>query len=633
MQFRARRANWAFLSSALFYSLLSYAALLLFSLNFQPISTTVDASWVFAMNYYAHGPELFGKDLVFTYGPLAYLAVPENVGKNLAVAAAVHVALWCVLLYLLQAIGEGRHKASGILILVALIFSNRLYFNYWDYLLVFVAVLSLVLLIRKPGDLFPLGILALVAGLEFLVKFSGFILIALLLAIYAASRLRVVKQTSRGERVMLLLAILAGPIAYFAYNPSLSGLIGYLRGSLNIAAGYSAVMSTVAEPALLRNAAVLCFSLAILTGFFVYKRLVTVTGAAMVLLFTWMAFKHGYTRGGPSHAAIFFGLMTVAPAFLASQISWTRSRRVLPASVCVCLMGVSLFFEGQVLPVWNLSWWAPAYNLRQTAHLFRWNQMSAMLAAMSDESFKDSLISQYSAALGHSRVLFFPWDVSYASRGDFHAVPFYTTQAYSAYTHYLDQQSADHITRASPPIDYVLLEWKSADTRNPFVDVPVTWNALFSGFEPVPYPGEALLLKPRLPPLPIRFQQIATSTCRSEEWIAVPDRATPVAMSLEMRPKLTGNVLTFLYQMGPVNLEVRTRNGLMVLFRVPPDTVSFPFPINYLPLNIPLLHTLWRENRTLDPIIAFRLVGPGVPYFNCGAIRFYDVLGTSVRVG
>ena len=606
---------------------------LLFSLNFQPVSPGLDASWVFAMNYYAHGPELFGKDLVFTYGPLAYLAVPENVGSNLITAAAVHVVVWCVLLYLLLKIGEGSHRASAVLFLTALICSNRLYFLYWDYLLVIIVMLAIILLMKRPGNLFVLGILATMTGIEFLIKFSGFILIALLLAIYVASRLSVVKQTGAGERTLLSLAVLAGPVGYLIYNPSISGLTGYIRGSWNIASGYSASMSLDAEKLLLWNAAILCVALASFTGFSLWKGWITVAGAAMVTVTAWVAFKHGYVRGGAAHAGIFFCLMIMAGAFLVTQIEWARSRLAPFLVPFICFVGFSLYCAGGVFPVWNVSWWAPSYNLRQTAHLFAWRKMTVMLEAMSDKAFKNSVVNEYSSQLGQSRVLFFPWDSSYGSRGSFHSVPIYTTQAYSAYTHYLDDKVAEHITGASPPIDYVLLEWKDVDTRNPFVDVPATWNALFGGFEPVAQPGEALLLKPRSPTLPITFQEIGPAACRFNDWIDVPTRSTPVAVSLDLPVTLLGKTVTMLYHLEPISMEVRTKYGVTVLFRFLPDTASFPFPINYLPLNIPLLHQLWRENRIVDPIVAFRFVGPGVPFFDCGGIRFYDVLGTAVRVG
>lgn len=103
--------------SVAFYLLLGYAGLLLFSVNYTAVVPGLDSSWVFALNHFAHGPELFGRDLVFTYGPLGFLAVPQNIGSNLVLAAAVHIGVWCLLLYLLLLLWEAGSRAGALFFL------------------------------------------------------------------------------------------------------------------------------------------------------------------------------------------------------------------------------------------------------------------------------------------------------------------------------------------------------------------------------------------------------------------------------------------------------------------------------------------------------------------------------------
>lgn len=103
--------------SVAFYLLLGYAGLLLFSVNYTAVVPGLDSSWVFALNHFAHGPELFGRDLVFTYGPLGFLAVPQNIGSNLVLAAAVHIGVWCLLVYLLLLFWEAGSRAGALFFL------------------------------------------------------------------------------------------------------------------------------------------------------------------------------------------------------------------------------------------------------------------------------------------------------------------------------------------------------------------------------------------------------------------------------------------------------------------------------------------------------------------------------------
>jgi len=157
---------------------------------------------VFALNRFAHGPELFGKDLVSTYGPPGYLAVPQHLAPNLGIAVAVHVAVWCLFLYLLLLLWESGSKAGSLFFVVGLICSNRLHFYYWDYLLSAMAILALLLLLKRPESVSLLVIFAALAGLSFLVKFTGFMLAMLLLTIYAASLLVQWRTVAAPKRVL-----------------------------------------------------------------------------------------------------------------------------------------------------------------------------------------------------------------------------------------------------------------------------------------------------------------------------------------------------------------------------------------------------------------------------------------------
>ena len=44
-----------------------------------PVTAGLDASWAFGLNYAHHSGLLFGRDAIFTYGPLAWLALVTTV--------------------------------------------------------------------------------------------------------------------------------------------------------------------------------------------------------------------------------------------------------------------------------------------------------------------------------------------------------------------------------------------------------------------------------------------------------------------------------------------------------------------------------------------------------------------------
>ncbi len=314
---------------AIFYSVLLYAALLLFSVNYQTILPGLDPSWGYAMNVFAHSPQIFGKDIVFTYGPLAYLAVPQHVGSNIPIAAAVHVAVWAILIYLLVTLRESGMRFGALVFTVALICSNRLYFDYWDYLLSAILLLIYLLLFRKPESVFLFLLLSLTTGALLLIKFTGYGMAMLLLTAYSLERLLRKPRATPREILLLALAFSSGPLAYLLYNPSLTGLIVYIRGSLSVSSGYATTMSYPTESGAAWHAGLLSLIVLSSGAFCLWKRWVSPAGAAMVLITLWVAFKHGFVRSEPVHQAMFYCFAILAFAFLLAQMNYSIRQAAL----------------------------------------------------------------------------------------------------------------------------------------------------------------------------------------------------------------------------------------------------------------------------------------------------------------
>src|SRR5689334_18371342 len=89
---RAFLPGWA--DAVLRTALVAYIALIAVVVRVHPVSAGLDASWAFGLNEAAAKGRIFGRDLAFTYGPLGYLALPMDVGGNLARGVAAQVAVW-----------------------------------------------------------------------------------------------------------------------------------------------------------------------------------------------------------------------------------------------------------------------------------------------------------------------------------------------------------------------------------------------------------------------------------------------------------------------------------------------------------------------------------------------------------
>jgi hypothetical protein len=271
--------------------------------------------------------------------------------------------------------------------------------------------------------------------------------------------------------------------------------------------------------------------------------------------------------------------------------------------------------------------WIPNLNLIEGFPIFQWNAAMRELDARCAASLKASPVERDKARLEGSRVLMFPFNMVYAAQSNIELFPVYAFQNYEANTHDLDLKSAARLSSASPPVRYVVFEWQSIDGRNPLADDPVFSSTLFSEYAPVEIAPESALLERRKKPLDIVYTPLAQTGYRSGEWVDVPARQTPVAVSLRLTKVWQGAVAAAFYKIPAVFMEVRTASGQLKKFRVPPDVLSSPIVLNQLPFNLQQALAFWQGTPIEDPIVKVRLTGPGLNDFQAARWEFFDMNG------
>jgi hypothetical protein len=623
--------GWKFVHhvhSLLFFATLLYAALLLFPTYYLPIRADLDSSWAFGLNYFAHSEVKFGPDLIFTYGPLGYIATPMNVGSNIATAMLARWLLWGVLLWQLTQIRlSGKHLAAWALV-ISLILSNRLYFYYWDYFLAAtILILCYRLVVDTPRRL-ELGILALLTGVSFLVKASVFIM-----AISLVFVLLVPRPSTFRRYLWISLVLASGPIAYLLYNPSLSGLVLYIKGTLETASGYAAWMSLPTDATLAIRAFILAGAVIGCAAYAVWTRALRLPPAGLAVVALLIVFRHGFIRSEAGHAAVFYAFSILTLGVVLASVSFTRWNALIYGAVFCAFSFIALQGVSARWRVWGSFWWSPRVKLTEAESLWRWDRTVAWLDAVSKDSLASTVIDPYAADIRGSRVLVFPWDLSFAAYHEFKLFPLYAMQAYSAYTRYLDRKSAERIRSADLRIDTVIFEWQSIDGRHPLLDTPATWNALFDEYVPRAVRGDSILLERRAHSVQASYRPLYRADFDPDAWISVPRRPTLVGVSIDLKPTAIGALFTAAYKLPPVFIELRTLSGAATFFRVPVDVLATPFAINCLPTSFNQLLGLWSKNECSDPVVELGLTGDGLAYMRRSSWQFYDVAGTSISVG
>jgi hypothetical protein len=630
----------------LFFAFLSYVALLLFPVKLVPFDVGLDPAYQFAANYFLHTNFRYGPDIVFTYGPLGYLEFPLNLGHNLLIGVIVQTASWAILVWQLAALFQrgGRGRLQSVVLLSGLALASGILTYFLDcFLLGLLFVLLLVLENYSSGSpASERGVLSrpepylvvIICGALLLMKLTAYMIAVIAVAGYILRRIGYPpRRPPLGEAAFMGAVILSGPAAYLIYNPSFVGLFDFIKGSVAISSGYSAAMSfpTRLEEGvyLLVVGAVLLVMLAM--G--MLQRALSPVAAVEVAVLAWIAEKHGFVRAD-EHPALFFGFAALIAAYAVAQIRFSPRSAPVYLAIFALLLGLAVMGGGRTSGSTGAAYWSLYRPLPAVSAVLHWDDTIARFEDSRREVIRrHALPPETEALIRGKRVLIFPSELSYGVAGNFELEPLYTLQSYSSYTQYLDRETAATIQRRAGLVDLILLDWSSIDNRHPLLDVPATWRTMYRFYAPVGGKPNGLVAARRISPLADELRPFRQTTIQPGEWMAVPESLAPLSASLDLRPTFAGAVRTFLYKLDEVWLEVETRSGSRQKFRIVPDVLKSPFPLNWLPLNTQGLERIWRDGRVDDPVQRIRWGGDGARSMRTpAAVTVYEDRAVPVTV-
>ena len=630
----ASRSFMIRLSDVVFYSLLAYVGLMTIPLGYAAGAPGLDPSWVFGSNYFIHSHFKFGPDIVFTFGPLGFLFLPEMVGQNIPIALVIRGCIWLLLFGKIAAMYGGRRfdRLACILLLVSLLLAQSLLTV--DYMAGVTGLLFLVS--REPeqqsftNTTLPLSLLAIVA---FLTKTSIYAMLMMSLAAYYLFTYIEARQRPSYASILRLGCVALTPfIAYLVYNPSLKGLSAYIVGVSELGNGYSEAMSTLGLPQ--RDYLLIPLLIALMLGLIAYsvwRRWMPWGHAACIVSGFFVGLKHGIVRAD-GHLAIAYDFALILFAIVI--LNWNREHTARVTGVvgwtAVCI--VSVIGMAPFFPISAADRWSPTSRIDRVRNLFQWNQSMAALAARSEANVRsDRLPDALLARIQRSPITIFPTELTYGQANHLNLFPLYTLQAYAAYTHRLDRLTADHV-RASPADTRLLMEWNDIDGRHPLLDVPATWMAIYSGFQADLAESNFLLLKKRQSPKGIQFKPIEQEKADLRQWQAVPKRAHAVSVSVSLSPTLWGTSRRMFYKTNPLSIEFETDSGILGPFRVIPDVLREPVIINCLPFDVASIRSLLSEGSCQQRVTRFRFLGEGLESFSSvGSVAFSEAPDERLR--
>ncbi len=560
--------------------------LLLSPWRFYTPTLGLDPAWIQVISHAAGAGWQWGRDIVFTYGPLGYLRNPIFDSAPLG-----PVLLWNGLLSLAViagVIGLLRHASTGgaIALYVMTAFAAAMRSPHAAYMMLplFAALLHL----RAPGAPTGVPIFLLVAAGVYANGYASMLALGLL-----TSALMDASQLLRRGRPLFTVAFLGAALgSYLLAGQSVASLLPYLRSLTDVVSGYADAMAvegdayeTIAFLAVSAGA----LALVLRTE---WPRLTDTrqrVDAGLLLLvigaFWFVVWKSGFVRHD-SHSVFAWRALAMGVAGYAA-VTWpvNRSRDLRTAMIALVLASCSaivLVGSGDIGPA---RLWAqvraalvdaPRRSLEQGLHaLVDPTGWKAERRATNESAYARMRSAfPYLQAAGPVDVVGLEQGALLAHGVDYRPQPVF--QPFVAYTPSLIEQNRRHLA-SSRAASTLFVGSTTIDNHYPLSDLGQTLVELVSFYRPEEVTGEHLRLRRRATPREIRVTEMAAVDAALGDWVPIPRGSDAVMLQAELRPSALGSLARLGLRLPDASITVRLADGRERTHRIVPAIAANGF--------------------------------------------------------
>ncbi len=575
------------------YSFLCIAVLAVF-IPWKPAMPAfgLDPSWMMAMNQAAAQGYIFGKDIVFTFGPYAsiYTELYHPSTNSLMISGSLFLGVNYALLLLLLARDQ---KIFALLLYVvflsgfvdsrdALLFSYPLMMaiavyrmtlpNSDDLQLHFTGALKYSSLLLFA----PFGLLPLIKGS--LLPFCA-VTVALCFAIFWI----------REERSLAGLAAVIPAISCALFwnfsGQRISELPGFFWNMRQIISGYTDAMAFPGNP---RESALFILATGLILVVIARSLRGPINSKLFLCLsyglFLFIAFKAGFVRQDPWHNII-AGTSILAAALLLLFI--LEGKQAFPALAAAALVWIYIG-HGAAMPS----------STEDIFANFKTTYGQAFQGARARASGKDDLRAQYDQHIAAIRVAYpipqlpgsmdiYSFNQSWVLASGNSWAPRPVTQSYSAYTPELAAMNLHHLQGANAP-ENILFRVEPIDGRLPSLEDGPSWPSLINNYSLQKLEGDTAYLRKRATISNIandQRQDFFSARHSFGEEVQLSDSATPQLARMEITPTLLGKLRGALYKLPELHIAMRLRSGKIINYRMISNMARSDFLITPLVTN------------------------------------------------
>jgi hypothetical protein len=468
-------------------------------------SPGVDDSWVVGLNMAKiHGYQ-FGKDIVFTFGPLGFMYSPVFCQFNIwCISSAFSLFAHLLLIYSIVIMMK-KSSASltdyllmGItLLMFALLITSAE--TSVEYKLLFSISILLYLSIVNPPS--PNRLLILYVFVSFLmatvslIKFTAiFISVGILLFMTVFC---LYKKQIRQLCCMLLVYIISVLVLLVVAGQKITNFPAYLLNSYEVSQGYNAA-GVINGP--LKQVCVGLYAGGLLIFLLLYSILKNKPALMYFILinlgFIFVSFKHGFIRHDKAHVYIFAAnaLWFFCSMYIANKKQLTLLSRGLSLILILALMAIIFVSYPHLLVPDALG------KLKMIGSVASLITDSAAGKAQKLEDAKNELRKAYLLNdetikyIGNGSVDIIPTEISLLFAYNLNWFPRPLLQSQNAFTDRLDILDSQHFESVNAP-EFLLYAFEAIDGRYPPFNEPATFRTILRNYKPVFIDGKFIVLQ------------------------------------------------------------------------------------------------------------------------------------------
>lgn len=593
--------------------------------------TGLDGSWAYALSMSHAQGFIFGRDVVFTFGPLGYLYYPVPELSEPLPTFALGWSLYAIFIFgiatIWRLLGNNWITAACWSVLSAGILLLDVPFERMQMSFLTLALGGIAWLVTRPGIPFLyLAFVGAFAGLFPLFKINeGVAAAAVFYAILGGLFLRS-RKDSRSVRGILILGLvppLAFVLGYAFAEHEVSSIWSYIVNSIRVASGYSEAMAVAGPMSQAILAVLTILALFVVAPLFMSSRRDLVIGLPPAALTALFAFKSGMVREDDGHASLLQIKFAVAGIFLFVCAKTARDRILVLSCILASFCGGALLFAKTSPVQWGIATgraslrnqsmhgalWPGVYqNLSYNWHFSStWKQFGGYQQQQLQTLRLDPGVA---GIVGDGTVDDVPYNLEIVPANGWRWKSRPVIQSYSAYTPALDELNARHL-KSPDSADHIIMQWEDIDGRQPLLDDAASWRALFDRYDIALKRPEFLVLKRRNSSRYLEPRAAGSTVGAWQTDIAVPQLGEGefAMMRAELSKSLWGEACGLLFRNTPVYLTATFSSGRRASWRVTRANLIDGAFIGYLPQD---LH---------ETLPYFGQFGPGQPD-EVTAIRF-----------